>query len=253
MRSPAFLAAATAALTTLAVGIPGGPAAREGTASAAYEEVAVGNGGSIAGVVRLPIPPVKEPDIRITKDESVCGTRIADESVVRDADGGLKSAVVHLEQIARGKSIDKGAVVRVDTYQCRFEPHVLAMAVGQKLQIVNGDPILHNPHARLSGVQDVFNIALPVQNLKVTRVIREPGDLRVTCDDGHIWMLAWIHAFPHPYFAVTDAKGAFRIEEVPAGAYRLRAWHEALGTQVVEVSVSPGEETRVAFEKLSRK
>ena len=34
-------------------------------------------------------------------------------------------------------------------------------------------------------------------------------------------MRAWIYAFDHPYYAVTDARGRFRINQVPPGKYQL--------------------------------
>ena len=33
----------------------------------------------------------------------------------------------------------------------------------------------------------------------------------------HGWMRAWIYVVPHPWFAVSDEKGAFRIAAIPPG------------------------------------
>jgi len=38
--------------------------------------------------------------------------------------------------------------------------------------------------------------------------------------------VGFVHVFDHPFFAVTDDKGAFSIPNVPAGTYTLKAWHE---------------------------
>lgn len=44
------------------------------------------------------------------------------------------------------------------------------------------------------------------------------------------WMHAYVWVLPHPYAAVSDNDGRFRIPRVPAGAeVRLFAWHEARG------------------------
>ncbi|MGH8064087.1 MAG: carboxypeptidase-like regulatory domain-containing protein, partial [Candidatus Entotheonellia bacterium] len=48
----------------------------------------------------------------------------------------------------------------------------------------------------------------------------------------HAHMRAYILSFEHPYFAITDADGRFRIDQVPAGSYTLKAWHE--GWRVLE-------------------
>jgi hypothetical protein len=62
----------------------------------------------------------------------------------------------------------------------------------------------------------------------------------------HPWTHAWIAVLDHPYFAQTPASGAFSIEGVPAGKYRIRAWHPGLG--VVDDSVTVGAGQRVAVQ-----
>ena len=47
--------------------------------------------------------------------------------------------------------------------------------------------------------------------------------------DIYPWMRAWVWGFDHPYFAVTDGHGRFDIPDVPAGSWRVVAWHEAVG------------------------
>ena len=42
----------------------------------------------------------------------------------------------------------------------------------------------------------------------------------------HPWERAWIYVSPHPYIAITDANGAFKIDAIPPGRYVLRVWHE---------------------------
>jgi hypothetical protein len=62
--------------------------------------------------------------------------------------------------------------------------------------------------------------------LEVTRrTIKLPGVMTLTCD-AHPHMLGYLLTFEHPYFAVTDSTGAFRIPGVPPGVYRISAWHE---------------------------
>jgi hypothetical protein len=42
----------------------------------------------------------------------------------------------------------------------------------------------------------------------------------------------------HAFAAVTGPDGSFRIDNVPAGKYKLEVWHEKLGTKVIPVMVS---------------
>jgi hypothetical protein len=39
------------------------------------------------------------------------------------------------------------------------------------------------------------------------------------------------------HWALTDAKGGFSLEGIPAGTYELKVWHEKLGKAKAEVTV----------------
>ena len=39
-------------------------------------------------------------------------------------------------------------------------------------------------------------------------------------------MKSWVLVQDHPYFAVTDSKGNFTIENIPPGTYEVIAWQE---------------------------
>jgi hypothetical protein len=67
----------------------------------------------------------------------------------------------------------------------------------------------------------------------------------LTCDI-HPWMVAWIYAFEHPHFAVTDGAGRFRITGVAAGLPRLAVRQPAGGlARDLRVRVEGGATTRV--------
>ena len=61
--------------------------------------------------------------------------------------------------------------------------------------------------------------------------------IQVKCDV-HSWMEAWIGAVDHPFFAITDASGAFAIPDLPKGDYEIAFFHPHLGTQTERVSVA---------------
>jgi hypothetical protein len=68
-------------------------------------------------------------------------------------------------------------------------------------------------------------------------------------------MRAWVYVVPHPWFAVTDEKGQFKIERVPAGKYTLWLRHADTGQQECRsVQVKEGELTdaRVEWSKASK-
>ncbi len=51
----------------------------------------------------------------------------------------------------------------------------------------------------------------------------------------------------HPYAAVTDAYGEYLINDIPAGNYRLKLWHESLAGEEKAVEVKPGSSVTVDF------
>jgi hypothetical protein len=108
----------------------------------------------------------------------------------------------------------------------------MTLAGGGPIEIVNGDPVLHNIHARQAtadGLETVFNIAQPVrgQRTKVDAKLK-PGIVTLTCEAGHPWMTAYILVTNHPYVATTDDNGRFVIDGVPAGTYPIKMWHEGV-------------------------
>jgi hypothetical protein len=107
----------------------------------------------------------------------------------------------------------------------------MTLPAGSELEIVNNDPILHNVHARQAtadGMQTVFNIAQPVrgQRTKVDAALDKPGIVALTCEAGHPWMTAYIVVANHPYVATSGDNGQFVIDDVPAGTYPIKMWHE---------------------------
>jgi hypothetical protein len=55
----------------------------------------------------------------------------------------------------------------------------------------------------------------------------------------------------HPFYAVTNERGEFALENVPPGAYTLQVWHESLAGVKKDVAVSDGV-TAVAVEMIRK-
>ncbi len=211
-----------------------------------YEGGPVTNGGSIAGVVEA--GQRADETMPIKKNKAFCGTTIATEKYVIKG-GKVKWAVAMLDGITKGKKMDKKVNLVVDNKNCRFDPHVIVAPKGGTLAVKNSDPMLHNTHFYLSArgkKKNVINLALPKQGqiIKKKKILRKAGLLSVSCD-AHDFMLGYVWVLPHPYGAVTDDNGSFKLTDVPAGSYKLKVWHEALGEKVVDVEVEAGKEAKV--------
>lgn len=243
-----------------------------------YRETNVEGGARIVGTVRCVNGTPKDlTRMERTKDEAVCGKAKASGHLLLGRNGSVQNAVVSLEGISRGKKMSGSMKPVLDQKGCEYEPHILIAPLGSQLEIVNDDPILHNVHAYAGKtLHTMFNIAQPIKGQRTSikqMKMTEPGVVTATCDAGHPWMSAYIVVARHPYYALTDKKGNFVLEDVPAGTYKLRMWHEGVRVTRVEyehdtpkkyyfeepyivtreVTVKNGETRRVDFELKLRK
>jgi Carboxypeptidase regulatory-like domain len=216
-------------------------------ASATYEAVDVKDGGTLSCVVRFAGPPPKLAPLAVNKNREVCGEEKPSEALMVGADGGVRGSVVLVEGVTRGKK-PTGDVV-LDNHRCLFVSHVTALAAGDKTRVKNSDPILHNTHGFM-GKPTVFNLALPNkdQMVDITRRLSKPGVIRVLCD-AHPHMFAWVVVHDSPYVAVTDDRGAFKIDSIPPGTYKVTMWHEGFRAKGVDKDGRPLYEDPVTVSK----
>ena len=211
-----------------------------------------GFAGAITGEVRFIDDPPKLANVRVSKDQDYCGETLPDDTYLLNAESALRNVVVFIESAPSKAPADAQKEHILNNTGCRYAPRILAMHKGEKLKVRNNDPKLHIPHS-YRDERTVFNLSLPFKGTTIdaTPRIRQPGILKVVCDT-HAWMLAYIHVFDHPYFAVTDEHGTFFIPDIPAGTYVLTAWHEDVGTKSQEITIAEGGDVRVVLE-LSKK
>jgi len=198
-------------------------------AGAAYEELAVKDGGVLSGVVRYAGVRPRAEVLAVARDQGVCGESRTSEALVVGQDGGVRGAVVLVEGVTRGKKT--GGDVVVESRDCRFVPHVTVATVGERVRVANADTVLHHPKG-LAGRTPVFELALPGrgQTIDVTRRLTRPGAVRLVCE-AHPHMSGWLVVHDSPYHAVTDEHGAYRVDGIPPGTYRVTLWHEGFRPQ----------------------
>lgn len=217
-------------------------------ASKKYEPMEVKDGGIIHGVVHWEGNIPEQPKMKVTGGDKPCHTKqITNEELVVSKDSKVRWVVAYIKKISHGKpfDIDPDNPVTLDQEGCRFLPHVVIVPKDQELRILNSDGVLHNVHL-FSKKNEPFNRSMPgkVKQMEVSFNYKER--IRVGCDV-HRWMSAWIIVASHPYYAVTGQDGTFRFENVPVGNYTIEIWHEKLGKQKAEVTVTSGREATVEF------
>jgi hypothetical protein len=211
--------------------------------SAAYEAVAVNNGGTIEGVITLSGTHAAAT-ITTTKNQDYCGATIPDPTYIVDSTGGLANVIVYLKDITKGKPGPSEPLKLVNEH-CMFSPRVQGAMVGEQITISSDDPILHNTHPQNAETNaTIYNIALPFKGFSVTKPLpANPELIKIKCD-AHEWMHAWIMELDHPYYTTTGSDGHFTIKDVPPGSYTLAVWHEAAGEKSEPVVVATGKTTK---------
>jgi hypothetical protein len=222
-------------------------------------------GGVVGKVLFRGTPP---PEVEIDMGP-MCGPLRSSPATTRHyvvgPDGGLANVVVfvyrqpspRIEEMASeklpGTAPSPSTPVLLDQVGCMFEPYVLAMHLNQTLTARNSDPVLHNIHLT-SRINRERNIGQPMKG-QVNQIRFDKPELfiRIKCDV-HQWMFAYVSVFPHPYFAVTDLNGVYRIPPgLSAGRYHVMALHLKTGLSQgldSELRLDPGRENRVDFEFL---
>jgi plastocyanin len=205
--------------------------------------------GTLQGTVRWNRADVLPPAVEYAVDPVGCIRRPTSENRRVAEGGGFNNVIVALVDapIRTAVPLVPGRL-RLDNTDCHFSPQVAVLTVGSVLEIRNTDPMLHLVH--LYGQREA-NLAFPPQDTTVSRTLEAAGMLVVKCDL-HPWMQAFIRVDDHPFHAVTDGDGSFRMTDVPAGEYTLEAWHETLGTQRLTVQVGNDDTTTIALEFLGR-
>jgi plastocyanin len=138
------------------------------------------------------------------------------------------------------------ASVTLDQNGCLYRPRVLGAMTGQSIDILNGDPLLHNIKA-VPAENRGFNISQPAEGMTTTRTFSTPEVMVPLECNVHGWMKAYVGVLDHPFFAVSGADGSFSIASLPAGTYELEAWHEKFGTQTLTVTVGESGEVAADF------
>ena len=115
-----------------------------------------------------------------------------------------------------------------------FSPRVAVVPVGGTVDFPNEDPIFHNAFS-VSG-ENRFDLQLYKRPKSGAQTFQHPGVVRVYCNI-HPQMSAVVLVRDNPFFAKAAPDGSFTIEGVPAGRYKLTAWHDKAGETSQEVLV----------------
>jgi hypothetical protein len=229
-------------LVPVPVPVPGGAAVGGGVETVSE--------GEVSGRILLSGTPPAEIPIMM---DATCGRLqsgpVTTRHYVVNSEGALVNVFVYIKQgLERARFATPKDTPVIDNINCMFEPYVMGVQTGQKFLVRNDDSTLHNFHIT-ARVNRERNIALAFKGQTSGIFLDKPEVLvRVKCDV-HPWMFAYIGAVSHPFYAVSDTNGVFKLPPgLPEGNYTLAAYHQKAGELTKEITVRQGEKQHLDFQ-----
>lgn len=182
-------------------------------------------------------PEMKKLNLPAACAKQIKGPAYSNEVIVNN--GKLQNVLVRVVGGLEGQKFTDvpKEEVELDQRGCMYEPRVAAARVGQKVTFINSDPVFHNVRS-VTKKNQKFNMAMPHKDQRETKVFNKPEIFLQTTCSVHPWMNAYVAIMDHPFYSVTREKGEFEIADLPAGKYKLEAWHEVFGTQTRDIEVT---------------
>lgn len=151
----------------------------------------------------------------------------------------LANAVLSLRSLADAPTASAAAIM--DQRSQQFVPNVLAVRSGTSVKFPNSDNIRHHVYSFSPAKR--FELRLYQGTPSEPVIFDKPGVVVLGCNI-HDWMLGYVYVTDDPWFAVSDAQGRLRIDQLPAGTYSASLWHpeapEMLPQAGGEVQLSEG-------------
>jgi plastocyanin len=156
----------------------------------------------------------------------------------------IKDFVVYIDKPMANVTPPSKPVEVVTQRDATFTPHVMPVVVGTQVTWPNYDDIFHN----VFSVSDAKNFDLGLYKHPTVNTVTfdKAGRVDVFCSI-HTKMNCVVLVLENPFFAATNGKGEYRITGIPAGTYKVKAWHERLPGQAREIVIPEQGEVRADF------
>lgn len=148
-----------------------------------------------------------------------------DVQVVGSDGKPLADAAVFLESAAAQAAVKPARDTEIEQAARRFTRRLTVVPVGSEIRFPNRDTVRHHVYSFSEAKR--FELKLYSGNASNPVRFDKPGIAVLGCNI-HDSMLAWVVVVDTPYHAQTDASGMAHLDNVPPGAFRLRAWHPGL-------------------------
>ena len=137
----------------------------------------------------------------------------------------LADAVTFLESAAARAAVKPAPGIEIEQADKRFTHRVTVVPLGSAVRFPNRDKVRHHVYS-FSPVR-TFELKL-YTGTPANPVTFERSGIAVLGCNIHDNMVAWVVVVETPYFGQSTRSGQVRLDDVPPGSYRLRAWHPDL-------------------------
>ncbi|HEY5922080.1 MAG TPA: carboxypeptidase regulatory-like domain-containing protein [Kofleriaceae bacterium] len=167
-------------------------------------------------------------EIKVVKD----GKAVADHSRVVVYVEGVKATATKRKHTIRQSGL-------------QFAPQLSVVVKGTSVAFPNDDKVFHNVFSTSRATR--FDLGLYRSGTAKSVDFNRAGVVDVFCNI-HPQMVSRVLVVPTPHFALTDAKGKFRVDGIPAGSYPVVVWHPN-GAQVKQtLEIKAGQATTLSME-----
>lgn len=157
-----------------------------------------------------------------------------------------KDVVVYIDNVD-GQFNPPAEHAVMDQKKLAFIPHVLPIVKGTTVDFSNSDNVMHNVFTPDQCAGRV-NLGTWSKGEARSYTFKNQGCAAVILCNLHPQMEAWVVVLQNPYFSKIGRNGRFTIENVPAGKYTLKVWHQKAAGFPQEVTVPQDGEVTVGFQ-----
>ena len=142
--------------------------------------------------------------------------RIARNPKFMDQSDSSRGKAVAIEELSA-----HSATAVMDQRHVAFVPGVLVVAVGTKVDFPNNDTVSHQVYS----FSPAKKFQLPLYKGELHKPVNfDRAGLVVLGCNIHDAMVGYIYVTDAPFFGKTDAAGMLRLQNIPAGDYRITVW-----------------------------
>jgi len=177
---------------------------------------------------------------------------VVSEQVGKGRPRPVAGAVVYLEgaRVGAPRPVREPRVIQQRNLQ--FQPQVTVVMKGDRVEFPNkeSNSVDHNVFSPGGPGKVGFDLGRYGKGKSESWVFTRTGDYDIYCNL-HPAMKAKVKVVDTPYYATTDAAGAFRIAQVPVGDYVVRVWRPYSLEESSKVTVVAGADSAAALLKFT--